>query len=82
MLNAIPIIGWLLSFVFHTSMAIPFWIVWTCCGIGKTYFYWIPETYQSIPFWHIVGLFMVINILKTVLIPKFANLSSTSNTKS
>ena len=75
MLNAIPVIGWLLSLVFTTSVAVPFWIVWSACGIGSKYFYWLPEVYQRIPFWNCVGLFMVIGILKSVLTPKLVEVS-------
>lgn len=80
-MNSIPVIGWLLSLLFTTSTAVPFWIVWTACGFGKIYFYWLPEVYQSIPFWHCVGLFMVIGILMRTLTPKFASVSQTNTTK-
>ena len=73
MINAIPVIGWILSIFFTASLSLPFWFIWTVCDIGKKYFYWIPEVYQSIPFWECVGLFMVISILKNVLIPKLAS---------
>jgi hypothetical protein len=78
MLNAIPFIGWLLSFVFNVSLAIPFWLCWTVFGIGHKYFYFIPPTYQSISFWSCVGLFIVIGILKSVLIPSLATVNSGS----
>lgn len=81
MLNAIPFIGWILSFVFSASLAIPFYFIWTVCGIGETYFYFLPEVYRHIGFWSCIGLFMVISILKVVLIPKIANISSTSEAK-
>lgn len=57
-------------------MAIPFWICWTAFGIGEIYFYWLPEVYQSIPFWSCVGLFMCISILKSVIIPKLVEVSN------
>jgi hypothetical protein len=78
MLNAIPIIGWLLSLVFSISLAIPFWLIWTIGGIGETYFYWLPPVYHSIGFWESVGLFMVISILKAMLVPKIVSVSSES----
>ena len=53
-MNAIPIIGWALSLVFNTSMAVPFWIIWTVCGIGEKYFYFVPEKFLAIPFWDCV----------------------------
>ena len=78
-MNAIPVIGWLLSLLFATSTAVPFWIIWSACGIGKTYFYWLPPVYQIIPFWHCIGLFMVFSILLSVLTPKFASVSQTNS---
>jgi hypothetical protein len=76
MLNALPVVGWLLSLFFSISLAIPFWIVWTACGIGETYFYWLPKVYQQPGFWACVGLFMVISILKAVLVPRFVSVSN------
>lgn len=64
MINKLPIIGWLLSFVASVSLSIPFWICWTHYGIGAKYFYWLPEVYQHIPFWNCVGLFIVLSIIK------------------
>ena len=76
MINAIPLLGWLLSFVFSVSLALPFWICWTNCKIGETYFYFLPVVFQSISFWHCVGLFLCISILKSVLIPKIVEVNS------
>lgn len=76
MLNALPFVGWFLSLFFSISLAIPFWIVWTACGIGETYFYWLPKVYLTPGFWACVGLFMVISILKAVLVPKFVSVSN------
>lgn len=73
MINAIPIIGWCLDFIFKVSLALPFWIIWTVAGFGRRYFYFLPEVYQSLPFWHCVGLFMVIPIVYCIAIPKFAS---------
>lgn len=64
MINKLPFIGWFLSFAANVSLSIPFWVCWTACDIGKTYFDFLPVKYQAIPFWHCVGLFMVIGILK------------------
>ncbi len=77
-MNAIPIIGWAMSLLFNTSLAVPFWAIWTHWGLGQKYFYFLPDIYLSIPFWHCVGLFIIISILKTVLIP---TLSRTSQSK-
>lgn len=81
MLNALPIVGWFLSLFFSISLAVPFWIAWTACEIGATYFYWLPAVYQRPGFWSCVGLFMVMSILKVVLVPRFASVSSSSTNK-
>jgi hypothetical protein len=75
MINAIPFLGWFLSFIFSVSLAIPFWICWTACGLGAKYFYFVPPVYQAIPFWNCVGLFIVASILKGL----FPTLVSVSN---
>lgn len=45
MLNQIPIIGWLLDLIFKTSMALPFWLVWSVLGIGPKFFSFLPAVY-------------------------------------
>lgn len=79
MLNAIPILGWALSFFFSVSLAIPFFFIWN--ALAPTYFYWLPDVYKSLPFWDTVGLFMIIPILKHMLIPTLVKTSSTTNNK-
>ena len=69
MWNVIPVLGWLVSLGVSASMAVPFWACWTLCGIGERYFYFVPKVYQSIPFGHCVGIFIVLGILKCVLNP-------------
>ena len=81
MLNAIPIVGWLLSLIFSVSLAIPFWICYTVCGLGVKYFYWLPKVYQAVPFWHCVGLFICISVLKSMLVPKFSSVSNQNESK-
>lgn len=81
MINAIPIFGWMLSLFFSISLAVPFWIVWTACGIGDTYFYFLPPVYHAPGFWACVGLFMVPSILKAVVVPKLASVSNNSESK-
>lgn len=80
MVNALPIIGWILSFVGSVSMAIPFWFLWTAQKFGEKYFYFLPDLYKSIPFWDCVGLFIVLSILRAILLPRFAS-SNTNNSK-
>ena len=79
MINALPVIGWFLSAVANVSLAVPFWICWTICGIGETYFNFLPSQWQSIPFWNCVGLFISMTIIKTVFVPKLASVSHTAN---
>ena len=74
MINVIPLIGWALSLAFSISLAIPFWFIWTVCHIGEKYFYFLPNTYQSIGFWNCVGLFIVISILKGILFTGLVNI--------
>lgn len=80
MFNYIPVVGWMLSLFFNISLAIPFWVAWTLCGIGETYFYWLPKVYQSIGFWSCVGLFMCLSILN-VVIPKPISINNSSESK-
>jgi len=72
-INAIPIIGWLVSLFFAVSMAFPFWICWTCCGIGEDFFAFLPAEYHEPGFWQCVGFFTVVFVLKSVLLPRFAS---------
>ncbi len=61
MLNSFPIVGWVISFFCAVSLSVPFWVVWTWCGIGSRYFGdYIPAQFASIPFWDCVGLFIVL----------------------
>jgi hypothetical protein len=77
MLNAIPFIGPIIALIINISLSIPFWIAWTCCGIGETYFYFLPERYYHIGFWSCVGLFTVAGILKC-FVPSICSVSSNS----
>lgn len=81
MINAIPFVGWLLSFVFNVSLAIPFYVVWTACGIGERFFYFLPPVYQSIGFWNCVGLFIAVSIIKSVFVPRLVSINTSSESK-
>ena len=81
-LNALTLIGWLLSGVIAISLAVPFWLCWTVFGIGAKYIYWLPAVYQAIPFWDCVGLFIAISIIKATLTPRFATVEQKLQTKS
>lgn len=78
MINELPIIGWLLSLIGNISLSVPFWFCWTHCGIGKKFFYFAPEVYQSISFWNCVGLFIVLSVLRGL----FPNLVEVDNSNS
>ena len=78
MLNAIPFVGWGMSLFFSISLAVPFWFVWTVCGIGETYFYFLPAVWRTPGFWACVGIFMVVSIIKVVFVPKFASVHNSA----
>ena len=81
MINKIPFLGWLLSMVASISVSVPFWFFWTHMGLGRVYFYFVPATYFVIPFWHCVGLFVLMSILKG-LIPTLISINQTNNKES
>lgn len=78
-MNSIPVLGWFLSFVANVSLAVPFWLCWTVCGIGATYFTCLPPVWQAIPFWNCVGLFLCASVVKTVFVPKLASVNQTNS---
>jgi len=78
MLNAIPIFGWFLSVAFAISLAVPFWFLWTVCGYGATYAYWLPNIYLHPGFWDCVCIFILMSIIHAVFIPKFASATAES----
>lgn len=49
------------------ALAVPFWFFWTYAGYGKTYFYFLPTVYQSIPILNCIGLSILISILGIVI---------------
>ena len=57
-----------LSLVFTPIiMAFPVWACWTERGLGSFYFSeWIPERFCVIPYWHVVGLFYILNGISKV----------------
>lgn len=77
MINKLPVIGWFFSVLGSVSMAVPFYICWTLCGIGEKYFYFLPDVYRAIDFWDCVGLFIVGSILLG-FVPKFASVSQSN----
>lgn len=75
MLNAIPILGWIISLLVNTSLSIPFWIFWTRFGVGQKYFSFLPEVWQSIPFWDCIALFVSVSVIQAVFVPKIVSLN-------
>lgn len=69
-LNAIPIVGWFISLLVAMSLAVPFWFVWSCLGIGATFFNFLPAVWLTIGFWQTVGVFTCVSILKLVVFPR------------
>lgn len=73
MWNAIPVVGWLIAGFFITSLAVPAWFLWN--WLVPIYVPTMPALYLNLPFWHIVGIFWLVSILKAVFLPHF-NISS------
>lgn len=63
---------WVMIVLFKAILSVPFWFIYSVCGIGKKFFYFLPEVYQEPGFWATFGLFMVISVLYVVFIPTFA----------
>ncbi|MFZ3229318.1 MAG: hypothetical protein WA160_03860 [Pseudobdellovibrio sp.] len=49
-------------------LAIPFYFLWNF--LAPMYLYSLPDVYKNIPFWHCVGFFLIISILRNVLFSK------------
>ena len=67
-------IGFNVAFAIVT--AIPFYFSWNC--IAPTYLYFIPKIYHNVPYWHIVGIFLVCTFLGEQikkLVPKIVSVS-------
>lgn len=75
--NYIPVLGWLVNAALAMFAAVPFWFVWTSCGIGATYFYFLPAVYHAPPFWDCVGLFIIVGFLKW-MVPSVASVSQSN----
>jgi len=81
-INKIPVWGWILSLMVNASMSVPFWLCWSQFGLGRLYFDFLPRKYQWLPFWHCVGLFIVIGIIKTVLTVPLVTVSQSQKVNS
>jgi hypothetical protein len=66
-LMSIPLVGWFIGLLLSSFVSVPFYFVWN--SLAPRYFYFLPEVYLDIPFWHCVGLFIIIPIVKSTLNP-------------
>ena len=80
MINKLPFIGWFFSILASTSLSVPFWFFWTYIGLGRVYFYQLPSVYFHIPFWHCVGLFIILGIFKGMF-PTLVSVSQSNTNK-
>lgn len=69
-MNRIPVVGWILSVFLNLSLSIPFWFIWTVCGIGEYFFSnLLPSPFVNPSLWVILGLFICIEILRSLVFP-------------
>ncbi len=78
-LNAIPIVGWFIAAVICVFVAIPVWLLWN--WLAPTYFYWLPDVYLKLPYWHVFGLLWLISSLRSLLLPSISSSSSADQKK-
>jgi hypothetical protein len=77
MIMLLPVVGWLIAFVFMFFLSIPFYWLWNT--LAPVYFYWLPKVYLELPFMDCVWLMMLITILKLVLLPNFSSTIKTGS---
>jgi hypothetical protein len=75
-LNMIPIVGWLIAATICFFVAIPVSLLWN--WLAPTYFYWLPNVYLDLPFWHVFGLLWLLSSVRGLLLP---SISATANSK-
>jgi hypothetical protein len=51
----------LFNVAFSIVTAIPFYFAWNC--IAPVYLDFIPKVYHALPYWHIVGIFLICTYL-------------------
>ena len=54
----LALVNALFKVAFSIVTAIPFWISWN--AIAPKYFYFLPGIYQKLPYWHVVGLLIIV----------------------
>ena len=69
MVNAIPIIGWIISLMAFVFISMPFWVIWTYYEIGRKFFPFLSDAWHTISYPECVGVFMCVYILRSVALP-------------
>jgi len=41
-----------------------FWLVWTVCGIGVKFFFFLPEVWQKPKLLNVIGLMYIANVIR------------------
>jgi len=49
------------------GLSIPFFYLWN--WLAPIYMSWLPSLYIHLPFWHTVGLFVLIAIIRATIFP-------------
>jgi hypothetical protein len=70
MINENSLLGWALLLALPVGLAVPFWITWTVCGIGDSYFFFLPAVWRSPGFGACVGIFIAVSTVRAVCLPK------------
>lgn len=78
-INAIPVFGWFLSIGLAASISVPFYFLWN--WLGPIYFSFLPPLYLQLPFWHCVGLWVLVPMVKALLFPTISSSSSSTAAK-
>lgn len=73
LLNAIPVIGWIIAAILCLFVAIPIYFLWN--WLCPVYFYWLPDIYKELPFWHVFGLLWLLMSLRNILLPSISSSS-------
>lgn len=55
------------TLILAVFLSIPFYYIWN--ELAPIYFYWLPDIYKQLPFWHCMGLLVLISILRLVAFP-------------
>ena len=71
-LLAFPILGWLIAPLISACAALPFYVLWHWFNVKK-FFTFLPDVYLNAGFWEMVGLFLVLSMLKSLLLPSLTN---------